>query len=101
MLNIPIEFATLMFAFAPLFSQRIFSSVQVLVVGAILAPGKRTITSLLRVMGLSLELHFQNYHRAALPRRLVKSCCQSRSVTDAGECLCPTRATGDGFGRYH
>jgi hypothetical protein len=37
--------------------------VPVLVVGAILAPGKRTVTAVLRIMGLSAEKHFQNYHR--------------------------------------
>lgn len=63
MLTLPKEFASLMLAFAPLFSQRVFNWVQVLVVGAILAPGKRTITAILRVMGLSQEKHFQNYHR--------------------------------------
>jgi hypothetical protein len=31
--------------------------------GAILAPGKRTVTSVLRVMGLSQEQHFRTYHR--------------------------------------
>lgn len=31
--------------------------------GAIRARGKRTVTSVLRIMGLSLEKHFQNYHR--------------------------------------
>jgi hypothetical protein len=31
--------------------------------GAILAPSKRTVTSALRVMGLSQDEHFQNYHR--------------------------------------
>ena len=35
----------------------------VLLVGAILAPGKRTVTAILRIMGLSQERHFQNYHR--------------------------------------
>jgi hypothetical protein len=35
----------------------------VLVVGAILAPGKRTVSSCLRVMGLAWEYHFTNYHR--------------------------------------
>jgi hypothetical protein len=35
----------------------------VLVVGGILAPGKRTVTAALRAMGLSDEVHFQNYHR--------------------------------------
>ena len=34
-----------------------------LLVGAILAPGKRTVTAVLRVMGLSDDRHFQNYHR--------------------------------------
>ncbi len=63
MLNLPVEFATLMRAFAPLFTKRVFKLVQVLVVGAILAPGKRTITSFFRVMGLSQVKHFQNYHR--------------------------------------
>jgi hypothetical protein len=37
--------------------------VQVLAVGAILAPGERTVAAVLRVMGLGGERHFQNYHR--------------------------------------
>lgn len=49
--------------FAPLFSRRIWQWATVLVVGAILAPGKRTVTACLRVMGLRDEVHFQNYHR--------------------------------------
>jgi hypothetical protein len=36
---------------------------KILLVGAILAPGKRTITAALRVMGLSNDGQFQNYHR--------------------------------------
>jgi hypothetical protein len=34
-----------------------------LMLGAILARGKRTVTSVLRVIGLSRERHFTNYHR--------------------------------------
>jgi len=49
--------------FAQLFSDRVWLHAQVLVVGAILAPGKRTISSCLRVMGLAWEYHFTNYHR--------------------------------------
>jgi hypothetical protein len=41
--------------FAPLFSKRVFRHVQVLVAGAILAPGKRTVASALRAMGLDRE----------------------------------------------
>jgi hypothetical protein len=54
---------SVMIRFAPLFAKRVWVRAQVLVVGAILAPGKRTVTSALRVMGLSEERHFQNYHR--------------------------------------
>jgi hypothetical protein len=63
MLTLPIEFTSLMIAFAPLFSWRVWQHAQVLLVGAILAPGKRTVTAALRVMGLSQARHFQNYHR--------------------------------------
>jgi hypothetical protein len=36
--------------FAPLFSRRVFRHVQVLVAGAILAPGRRTVASALRAL---------------------------------------------------
>jgi DDE superfamily endonuclease len=49
--------------FAPLFSQRVWPHAQVLLLGAMLAPGARTVTAALRVMGLSCEPHFTNYHR--------------------------------------
>jgi DDE superfamily endonuclease len=49
--------------FAPLFSQRVWGHAQVLLLGAMLAPGTRTVTAALRVMGLSGERHFTNYHR--------------------------------------
>jgi hypothetical protein len=52
-----------MLVFAPLFSRRVFEQVHVLVAGAILSPGKRTVTAALWVMGLSQTQHFQNYHR--------------------------------------
>jgi hypothetical protein len=63
MLTLPIEMIALMQPFTPVFSARTWDWVQVLVVGAILAPGKRTVTSVLRVMGLSAESQFQRYHR--------------------------------------
>jgi len=46
-----------------MFSKPVFEHAKVLFVGAILAIGKRTVTSCLRVMGLSEEKLFQNYHR--------------------------------------
>jgi len=59
----PCEFVALIVAFAPLFSKPGFQHVHVLLVGAILSPGKRTVTQALRVMGKNHEPHFQNYHR--------------------------------------
>jgi hypothetical protein len=63
MLTLPTEYLTLIQAFAPIFSKRIWSHIQILVLAAILTPGKRTVTAVLRIMGLSQEKHFQNYHR--------------------------------------
>jgi len=63
MLTIPVTLTRLIVKFAPQFSKRVWEYVQVLVVGALLAPGQRTVTAVLRVMGLSQERHFQNYHR--------------------------------------
>jgi hypothetical protein len=49
--------------FAPLFSERVFRHARVLLIGAILAPGARTVSSALRAMGLHQEKRFHRYHR--------------------------------------
>jgi hypothetical protein len=59
----PCEFVARIGAFAPLFSKSVFQHVHVLPVGAILSPGKRTVTQALRVMGKSQDAHFQTDHR--------------------------------------
>lgn len=63
MLTLPQQIIAVLTAFAPLLSRSVRQSAYVLLVGAILAPGRRTVTSALRVMGLSQTPHFQNYHR--------------------------------------
>jgi DDE superfamily endonuclease len=60
---LPYVIMTVIGAFAPLFSKRVFEHAKLLLAGAILAPGKRTVTAALRVMGKSDDRHFQNYHR--------------------------------------
>jgi hypothetical protein len=57
------EYITMLGAFARLFSKRIWEHAKILLVGAILSPAERTVTAALRVMGLSWEKQFQNYHR--------------------------------------
>jgi hypothetical protein len=63
MLRLPKESIAVLRQFAPVFSERTWQWAQVLLVGAILAPGQRTVSAILRVMGLSGDAQFQNYHR--------------------------------------
>jgi hypothetical protein len=59
----PPDFVSIIAAFQPVMSSGPWQHALVLLVGAILAPGKRTVSSLLRIMGRRREKHFQNYHR--------------------------------------
>src|SRR3954465_858235 len=49
--------------FAPLFSESVWRHAQVLLAGVILPPGRRTVGSALRAMGLDQEKRFHRYHR--------------------------------------
>ena len=63
-MHLPARFAAVILTFAPVFlQQRTWRHAELLLIGAILAPGKRTVTSLLRIAGLSRERRFTNYHR--------------------------------------
>jgi hypothetical protein len=73
---LPPEIVRVLRVFEDVFSERVWDWVQVLVVGAILTPGQRTVASVLRVMGLSDERQFQNYHRV-----LSRACWSSREVS--------------------
>lgn len=59
----PARFAGVILAFGPLFVQRSWRQAQVLLIGAILGSGRRTVASILRIMGLSHERRFVNFHR--------------------------------------
>jgi DDE superfamily endonuclease len=48
--------------FQPCFTAPTWQHVLVLVAGAVLAPGKRTVTQVLRVMGLAEDVGFARYH---------------------------------------
>jgi DDE superfamily endonuclease len=63
MRTLPAMMLHLLNPFVPLFSRRVWSHVQVLLIGAILVPGRRTVSAALRVMGLGQTEHFQRYHR--------------------------------------
>jgi hypothetical protein len=63
MRTLPTTMIQVLASFAPLFSERVFQHVQLLVAGTMLAAGKRTVASALRAVGLQEERRFCRYHR--------------------------------------
>ena len=63
MFPLPTEIIALLANFADCFDKRVWDHAVILLIGAILSPGKRTVTAALRIMGLSDDQHFINYHR--------------------------------------
>jgi hypothetical protein len=77
MLSLPIAFTSAIGVFAPVFSRPVWQHVKVLMTGAVLAPGKRTVTTILQIMGRSAAPDFQTYHRV-LNRAVWSSLTASR-----------------------
>src|SRR4051795_12362048 len=66
-MHLPACFASLILTFAPVFvQQRTWRRAELLMIGAILAPGKRTVTSILRITGLGRERHLRQAGRVVL-----------------------------------
>jgi DDE superfamily endonuclease len=63
MRTLPDTMIRVLASFAPLFSERVWQHVQLLLAGAILTPAKRTVASALRAVGLDKEKRFCRYHR--------------------------------------
>ena len=64
MRTLPTKMVQALVPFALLFSERVWQHARLLLAGAILAPGRRTISSsALRTMGLDQEKRFHRYHR--------------------------------------
>jgi hypothetical protein len=63
MRTLPAPMIRLLVQFAPLFSKRVWQNAQVLLMGAILTPGQRTVSCALRAMGLDQHKRFHRYHR--------------------------------------
>src|SRR3954467_3835330 len=63
MCDLPEPIIRLLRPFEPVFSSRVWPWATALLVGAILAPGPRTIAAALRVLGLQDDRPFGTYHR--------------------------------------
>jgi DDE superfamily endonuclease len=96
MLSLPIAFSSAIGIFAPVFSRPVWQHVPVLMTDAVLAPGRRTVTAILRIMGRSAAPDFQTYHRvlhravwspltaSRLLLRLLVAVCIPRGVVVCG-----------------
>ena len=73
--SVPAVLAAWMRPFAASFTPAVWRHVLVLIAGSLLAPGRRTVTAALRVMGLDQGAGFAVYHRA-----LSTGCWSSRAV---------------------
>ena len=82
MRTLPTMMIRVLAPFAPLFSERVFEHVQLLMAGAILTPGKRTVSSALRAMGLDQHKTFHRYHWV-LSRAKWSSLQASRVLLDS------------------
>ena len=63
MLPLPAAIIAVLLPFAPMFSRPVWRHVQVLLIGAVLCRGPRTMAAVLRVIGLGHEKRFEKYHR--------------------------------------
>ena len=85
MLNLPPTIMMVLMPFAPLFHVKTWRKVPILLIGAILTPGKRTVTAALRVMGLKDESKFSLFHqvlnRAAWSPLAVAKCLLDLLIT--------------------
>ena len=62
MLTLPEAIVPILLPFATLFRGPTWLKAQILLIGAILSPGRRTVASALRVMGLSGDRNYARYH---------------------------------------
>src|SRR5713226_5738286 len=73
MLTLPKRIIHVLRHFEAVFSERVWEWAKVLLIGAILAPGERTVTAILRVMGCSDAQAISELSPSAQSRHLVES----------------------------
>ena len=97
MVRLPSRFAAAILSFAPLFRHRSWRHAEVLLLGAVLAPGRRTVAGILRIVGLMRERRFVNYHRVL---NRAAWCPRAASRVLLGMLLAAFAPTPVGLGRH-
>lgn len=101
MLTLPPDFSAFLIPFATLFTPSVFVSVRLLLAGAILTPGPRTVTAALRALGLAYESHFQNYPRVLNRAQWSPRAAAKNSFKFTRHNLCSDWTHRAGPGRYN
>jgi hypothetical protein len=83
--------------FAGCFTRPTWNNLLVLVAGAVLSPGRRTVVAVLSSVGLRGAATFTNYHRVLQLQPLVRPGCCALPARAAG---CRLRAERAGCGRH-
>src|SRR5512145_491540 len=73
MISLPIAFSRAIGVFAPVLSRPVWQHVKVLMTGAGLAPGKRTVTTILQVMGHRTSTRGSDHRQRHLPRSRARN----------------------------
>lgn len=94
MLTLPAALLPLIVEFAPLFSKPMWEHATVLLIGAILATGKRTVTACLRVMGWRSGAVFCQRSPRLESCAMVGFGCEARLAAFVDRALCPGRGVG-------
>lgn len=82
--TLPSAMLPLLLPFAPLLNRRVWPHALVVVVGTILALGKRTVCAALRAMGLRQARHWTSYRRRPQPGHVVEPRRRPRAARAAG-----------------
>src|SRR5437660_12730256 len=91
MLILPKKMIHLLREFESVFSERVWEWAKVLLIGAILAPGERTVTAILRVMGQRKATAVSKLSPGAQSSQMVESSTQSHLIASVGADLCAWR----------
>ena len=85
-MSLPRPIITILAHFEPLFTTPTWKKVVILLIGTVLARGRRTVTAALRQMGLQMDSHFSRFHQVlnrarwsplAVSRRLLQVLVQT------------------------
>ena len=94
-MTLPRPIITILAHFEPLFTTPTWKKVVILLLGTILARGRRTVTGALRQMGRQMDPHFSGWvSSGAQPCALVTACREQEIVAGAGADLCACRRHG-------